>query len=168
MKYYLAVNGQSTGPFEPHELLSMGIDSSSKVWNETMPNWLPAKDVPELALMLYQETNYPALGATPVQEQTHYEPRFPTSGEIPPRPNVAKGKSILGLFGVTPLGILGLVFGGIANKKYDEGDFEEAENKARVARKFGRLGFIFFFVSLGVLLLYVFMEIALISALSRY
>ncbi len=166
MKYYLAVNGQSTGPYEPYELLSMGASASSMVWNETMPSWVEAGSVPELAPIFNQVANYPAMDATQVIEQRF--PQFNSPGEIPPRPDVAKGKSILGLFGVTPLGVLGLVFGGIANKRYDEGNYEEAENKARLARKFGRLGFIFFFVTLAIIILIVLMEIAFISAISYY
>ena len=160
------MNGQPVGPFEPNELLAQGLTGSTKVWNETMPNWTPASDVPELASLLNEPPSYPAYPSFPSTEVTHYVQN--SYGEIPPRPEVSKGKSILGLFGVTPLGVLGLVFGGIANKKYDEGDYEGAERNARLARNFGRLGFIFFFVTWAIVLLFAFLEFALISTLSRY
>ena len=170
MKYYLAVNGQSTGPYEPSELLSMGANASSMVWNETMPSWTAAANVPELAEAFNQATVYSAYPPMDLSSsgapQRYAGPQFP--GNKPPRPEVSKGKSILGLFGVTPLGVLGLVFGGIANKKYDQGDYVEAENKARLARKFAKLGAIFFWVCLGILILYIIMEVVLVAALSSY
>ena len=53
MKYYLMNNGsQQSGPFELNELLGNGLTPQSYVWNETMSNWLPAMQVPEVAAML--------------------------------------------------------------------------------------------------------------------
>ena len=54
MKYYIANNGRQTGPFELHELLANGLSANSYVWCETMPNWLPATQVPEVAALLRQ------------------------------------------------------------------------------------------------------------------
>lgn len=53
MKYFLINNGaQQSGPFELNELLGNGLTPQSYVWNETMSNWLPAMQVPEVAAML--------------------------------------------------------------------------------------------------------------------
>ena len=53
MKYYLMNNGsQQSGPFELNDLLGNGLTPQSYVWNETMSNWLPAMQVPEVAAML--------------------------------------------------------------------------------------------------------------------
>lgn len=49
MKYYLNTNGQQGGPFELSELLINGLTPQSYVWNETMTNWAPAMQVPEVA-----------------------------------------------------------------------------------------------------------------------
>lgn len=43
---------QQSGPFELNDLLGNGLTPQSYVWNETMSNWLPAMQVPEVAAML--------------------------------------------------------------------------------------------------------------------
>lgn len=55
MKYYLNTNGQQGGPFELSELLINGLTPQSYVWNETMTNWAPAMQVPEVAALLQQQ-----------------------------------------------------------------------------------------------------------------
>lgn len=48
MKYFLAVNGQQTGPFEENELLLNGLTPDSLVWFQGAPNWMKASEVPAL------------------------------------------------------------------------------------------------------------------------
>ena len=52
MKYYVAENGAPVGPFEINELIARGLTPQTQVWNESMPAWLPAGQVPELAAAL--------------------------------------------------------------------------------------------------------------------
>lgn len=52
MMYYLAVNGQQTGPFNENELILNGMTGDSLVWAEGMTQWTPAKQVPALAQLL--------------------------------------------------------------------------------------------------------------------
>lgn len=59
MKYYLNTNGQQGGPFELSELLINGLTPQSYVWNETMTNWAPAMQVPEVAALLQQQQQAP-------------------------------------------------------------------------------------------------------------
>ena len=59
MKYYIAENGQQTGPFEPSELLAHGLTVNSLVWCEGMPNWTSASQVPELMALLSGQTFNP-------------------------------------------------------------------------------------------------------------
>ena len=47
--YYLAVNGQPTGPYTVAQLASMDVQPSSMVYNESLGNWVQASQVPELA-----------------------------------------------------------------------------------------------------------------------
>ncbi|MBR5102765.1 MAG: DUF4339 domain-containing protein [Muribaculaceae bacterium] len=49
MKYYLYINGQQLGPFEENQLIAQGMQPDTQVWCETMPQWLQANQVPELA-----------------------------------------------------------------------------------------------------------------------
>lgn len=72
MKYYLNTNGQQSGPFELSELLINGLTPQSYVWNETMTNWAPAMQVPEVAALLQQPQQAP--------------PAFGQQPPIPPQP----------------------------------------------------------------------------------
>ena len=73
MKYYLNTNGQQGGPFELSELLINGLTPQSYVWNETMTNWAPAMQVPEVAALLQQQQPAP--------------PTFDQQPPIPPQPD---------------------------------------------------------------------------------
>ena len=75
MKYYLAVNGQPVGPYEPQELLQQGLTANSQVWNETMTGWQPAGQVPELAALLTQNvaSQMPSQPNQPFPAQQQYQ-----------------------------------------------------------------------------------------------
>lgn len=53
--YYLFVNDQQVGPVGQSELLSHGLTPSTMVWKEGFTDWLPARDVPELQLILPED-----------------------------------------------------------------------------------------------------------------
>ena len=78
MKYYLNTNGQQGGPFELSELLINGLTPQSYVWNETMTNWAPAMQVPEVAALLQQQQPAP-----PAFDQ---QPPIPPQPEAPQQP----------------------------------------------------------------------------------
>ena len=52
-QYYVAVNGQQTGPFDDHALMAEiaagRCDADTLVWAAGMPAWTAAKEVPALA-----------------------------------------------------------------------------------------------------------------------
>ncbi|MBQ4368008.1 MAG: DUF4339 domain-containing protein, partial [Muribaculaceae bacterium] len=71
MKYYIAENGQPAGPFEISELLNHGLTVNSQVWCETMENWQPASQVPELMNVLQPAVQQPY--QEPVQQAQPYQ-----------------------------------------------------------------------------------------------
>ncbi|MBO4870639.1 MAG: CD225/dispanin family protein [Muribaculaceae bacterium] len=68
MKYYIAENGQPAGPFELNELLEHGVTMNTQLWNETLPGWTAASNIPEVMNLL----NAP-LPPVPQYEQPVYE-----------------------------------------------------------------------------------------------
>ena len=80
MKYYISVNGQTLGPFEPDELINQcGLTMNSYVWNETMTGWQLASTVRELVDLLNAQSQ-PArppmnwqVYQQPVQQQPAYQ-----------------------------------------------------------------------------------------------
>lgn len=64
--YYLAVNGQPSGPYTVDQLSQMNLQPESLVWNDSMPNWVQANSIPELqSLFAYQAPGY--------QQQAQYQ-----------------------------------------------------------------------------------------------
>ena len=63
VEYYVAVNGQQTGPFSTERLAEMRQQGTftpdSLVWKQGMENWVKAESVPELASVLNAPGNTP-------------------------------------------------------------------------------------------------------------
>ncbi|MEV5325829.1 SPFH domain-containing protein [Nonomuraea sp. NPDC052634] len=50
--WYLGVGGEQRGPYAEKDLRAAGLTADTLVWTSGMPQWLPARDVPELAALL--------------------------------------------------------------------------------------------------------------------
>lgn len=49
MKYYfIIINNKQLGPLTEDQLASVGVKADTPVWNEGLPDWTPAGEVPEL------------------------------------------------------------------------------------------------------------------------
>jgi TM2 domain-containing membrane protein YozV len=51
MNYYIGDGGQQRGPFTIEQLRGMQLSPDTLVWREGMPQWQPARLVPELQLI---------------------------------------------------------------------------------------------------------------------
>ncbi|MBT2224603.1 SPFH domain-containing protein [Nonomuraea sp. NEAU-A123] len=51
-QWFLGVDGERRGPFDPAALAGAGLTPASLVWKAGMAQWAPAGDVPELASLL--------------------------------------------------------------------------------------------------------------------
>jgi hypothetical protein len=58
--YQVFVNGQGQGPYTPDQLLQYGLNAETLVWTDGMPQWTPARLVPELAARLGVPMSSPA------------------------------------------------------------------------------------------------------------
>ena len=59
MQYWAVIDNERKGPITFEELKEIGITPSTLVWKEGLENWVPAKDVEELA-PLFEEIPLPA------------------------------------------------------------------------------------------------------------
>lgn len=59
MQYWAVIDNERKGPMTFDELKEIGITPSTLVWKEGLENWVPAKDVEELA-PLFEEIPLPA------------------------------------------------------------------------------------------------------------
>lgn len=51
MKYYVILNGESTGPYEEAQLQTMGLKRDTMVWREGMQQWQRADSLQELSYL---------------------------------------------------------------------------------------------------------------------
>ncbi|MFC5826783.1 SPFH domain-containing protein [Nonomuraea insulae] len=51
-RWFLGVNGEQRGPFAEPDLPAAGLTPDALVWRPGMPQWAPARDVPELITLL--------------------------------------------------------------------------------------------------------------------
>ena len=138
MKYYVAVNGQKTGPFEETELRAQNVTPETLIWTEGMAEWLPAKQVrPDLFA-----------GAVPPPVDAYVAPNAnayynPDNGQChPPQPKTWLAESILvTLFCCLIFGILGIVKAANVSSLYNQGLYQQAEEASREAGKWTKWGF---------------------------
>lgn len=157
MEYYVAKNGQPSGPYSPEQLISMGINEDTLVWNNSLPSWIPARQVPEIFELLNQGPKqqfdqasqaFPSFdnhfNGTPVMPQMPQQPMF--------RPKTWLVESILvTLFCCLPFGIVGIIKASQVDSLFNSGNYDGALQASRDAGKWTKLGF---FISLAVYVIY--------------
>ncbi len=134
MKYYVARNGQATGPFTTEELVNMDIKPDTLVWNDTMTEWKAASDIQELRQKL---SLVPPL---PEESSTHI------------CPNTYLAQAILcTIFCCLPFGIVAIVKASAVTSRFDLGDYAGAEEMSRSAKNWVTAAF---WTGVGLAILY--------------
>ena len=136
MQYYILQNNIKQGPFSEEELSRKNINAHTMVWSVGFTNWKEAKDVPELSEVL---SNLP--------------PEPPTLNVMPKTWLV---ESILvTCFCCLPFGIIGIVNATKIEGEYNAGNYQQALQYSRQAKKWTLVGFfialVFFIIYLLVL-----------------
>lgn len=178
MEFYVAENGQPTGPFNLQQLAQKGITPDTLVWKEGMAGWEQAGNIPELSAYLLggaQATDtlpnggfeQPAMQQPPYNPQTPYgqQPQMPytnTYGNIPPCPKTWLVESILvTLFCCLPFGIIGIIKAANVSSNYNSGNYIQAEKDSKDAGKWTKLGFFISLIGGLIYLLFIFVLTAL-------
>jgi len=84
-QFYIAVNGQQTGPFTIDDLKAKNIQRDTLVWTEGLDNWTKAEHIPLLKEVL--RATPPPLPNTEAKKTSHQVPPPPT-----PTPPVSNDK----------------------------------------------------------------------------
>lgn len=174
--YYIGPNNQQMGPMPGEELVGI-INMDTMVWAPGMANWMPAKNVPELAEALamkqqQQAPQPPFVGAAPnvppyqgqhipyggpaqpqgqygYAQQNQYQNNF--NGGMPPRPENYLVWAILTIVCCCwPLGIVAVVYASKVNGLYDQGQYEEAKKASDNAKTWTIVSAVLGFVATGV------------------
>lgn len=156
-KYFYSDGVNQLGPFTLQELLEKNITEDTLVWYAPMPEWIPARELPELAHLF--EGDQPPRFKEP--HNTHDDqPQRPSGGgggHQRPRGNPPKTyllESILAtLFCCLPLGIVGIVYASKVEGRFRRGDQEGAEEASRQAKQWVTISFALGIVALVIRLI---------------
>lgn len=162
MNYYLAVNGKPEGPMSVDELRSRGITPQSLVWNETMKDWTPAGQVPEIANAIFAASGVPPTPQSDIrktvykQESSYQQPQQPYQQpsyqqpqqqpyrqqyqqqpycDMPPMPTTYLVWAILEtILCCLPCGIVGIVYASKVESLYNQGRYDESLRASNTAK----------------------------------
>ncbi len=163
MTYHIAVNGAPQGPYTVDQLRGLNITPSTLVWNNSLTNWTPAGEVPELATYLFGGAQAPStlpnggfqnaqpIPSVPNQAQQTQQPLQPQEPIICPKTWLLE--SILcTLFCCLPLGIVAIIKACQVDSFWKAQQYQQAQQASQEAGKWTKWGF---FIGIGVYLLYV-------------
>lgn len=136
-KYHYTDGSNTFGPFSVEELKAKGITGDTYVWAEGMPNWVHAKNVPELSDILPNDSQ------PYFKESSQIPPQFPNTPtsspysqrmEQPPKSYLLE-TILTTIFCCWPLGIPSIIYASRVEKKFYAGDVMGAELDSANAKK---------------------------------
>src|SRR5262245_2690227 len=136
MQWFYAKNGQQIGPVTLDQLkalVSSGqVAKTDMVWRDGMANWLPAGEVPELAVTVASAAG----SAVPPIPTGNYSSMASSSSPQFAReiPNYLVQSILVTLFCCLPLGIVSIVFAAQVNSKVAAGDYAGAQKASDQAK----------------------------------
>lgn len=154
-KYYYSDGTDQHGPFTLEELRSKNIEAGTLVWYEGMKDWQPASELPEFAGWFGAATPPPtASGQIPTETRPTYA-SSQTYLQKPPK-NWLIESVLVTLFCCLPLGIVGIINAAKVDSKFRAGDMAGAEESAKEAAKWVKIGFFVGLVFIVFYLIYIF------------
>lgn len=165
MNYWIIQDNAQRGPMSLEELASTpGIDLSTPVWRDDLPDWTTAGALPEVAAAIAQ---FHATSGIPHQQpyapQQSYASQQPqqyayTQGGnqaghpqdyMPPMPSTHLAWAILStICCCLPLGVVAIIYASKVSPAYDRGDYEAALKASKRAELWIILAF-----TLGIVLI---------------
>ncbi|RRD00828.1 DUF4339 domain-containing protein [Prevotella sp. OH937_COT-195] len=120
MEYYVIIDGRKCGPFSREELRSKFITPDTPVWRNSMADWTPARNIPEIADILQPEPTPPPFNYGGTQPETQHARRSEYIPMIPEDYNALNIFIIIYGFLCCHLCIIGSIFAIISYIKSGE------------------------------------------------
>jgi hypothetical protein len=135
-QYFIMQNDQQTGPFTLEQLKTMQLSKDTKIWYQGLDSWKTIEEIPEIMQLGSYLTNYTA-------GNTNWQPLDGNSGMTKPEPpKTYLTEAILVTIGCCwPLGIPAIVYASKVEGKYQQGDYEGAEEASRQAKNYTQYSF---------------------------
>lgn len=149
-KEYYYLNGDTkVGPFSLDALKSAPINPDTLVWNNSLPDWVAARTLPELQDMFAAAGNTPASSNYDQREpkynmntaqSTNYSTGGGTFGDPNmPKPPMPENYLVWAILSTVlccmPLGIVSIIYSTKVNSAYTAGDYTGAEKASKDAKK---------------------------------
>lgn len=134
-EWYYARNNQQQGPVAVQLLQDMArsgqLQPTDLVWQQGMPNWIPASQVPQL----FAAQPAPAYAA-PIQHEQYggYYPPQPQRYAMETPSTYLAQAILVTVFCCQPLGIVAIVYAAQVNSKLTAGDYVGAADSSAKAR----------------------------------
>ncbi|MBO7609125.1 MAG: CD225/dispanin family protein [Muribaculaceae bacterium] len=139
MKYFIAENGNPAGPFDLNELLEHGLTVNSLLWNETMPQWTEASNIPEVMNFLNGAAQRTVPPIPPQRQWQYQQPQYaqqPYRQPMGPMPDAHMvGAILVTLFCCVPFGIVAIIKASQVSSCYSRGDYYGAVESSNDAKK---------------------------------
>lgn len=167
-KEYFYLNGETkVGPLTLEALKTASIQPDTMVWNNSLPDWVEARSLPELQSVFVTATAEATSAQptpppfTPSQSTATGGGAFNNSNIVPPMPENYLVWAILStIFCCWPIGIPAIINAAKVSSAYGAGDYAGAQKASENAKKFSiwsAVGaaifwvlYIIFFVIVGV------------------
>jgi len=149
-KEYYYLNGDTkVGPFSLDALKSAPINPDTLVWNNSLPDWVAARTLPELQDMFAAAGNTPAPSNYDQREPKYntnaaQSTNYPTGGGTfgdpnMPKPPMPENYLVWAILSTVlccmPLGIVSIIYSTKVNSAYTAGDYTGAEKASKDAKK---------------------------------
>jgi hypothetical protein len=172
-EYYYAIGQNQFGPFTLDGLIKASVHLDTLIWHEGMSDWMPARNVPEVAAAIQagngnvtptppplSEYGFPQQGQQPFRPNGPLDAPYYQSSGIPPK-NWLVESILATLFCCLPFGIAGIVNASKVDSLWHRGDHAGAHRASQMAKQWTTVSFV---LALVIYALYFFVVIIGLAA----
>ena len=139
-KEYFYLNGETRiGPLSLEALKSAPITPATLVWNNTLPDWVEARTLPELTDVFM--SGHPSPPTTPRYNVSNAAGGGFNNPDRPPMPeNYLVWAILTTVLCCLPLGIVSIINATKVSSTYNMGDYQGAQKASADAKKWATIG----------------------------
>lgn len=157
MNYWTIIDNRHAGPFTAEQLMERGLSPDTPVWHPGLPDWVEAREIPELCSMIESARTAPAPeppaepepqpepqpygGFAPAQQPWRNDaPRRPWQAEPPmqPAPQCPPAylawSIIVTILCCQVLGVIAIVCSAQVKSAYNRGEYQRAQKLSEWAQ----------------------------------
>lgn len=153
MQVWLHLNGIQQGPYTLEQLKLLPIESSTPVWYDGLPRWMPAGEAPATAFLFATASTAPAGEPAPAAAEAGPAAASPASGiEMrPPKPRTfIVWNIILTVLCLCPTALAGVITGILSSARYAAGNYAASKRLSEASEWLLIISIVWVIVSIPV------------------